>query len=487
MSKQPRAVTGGVDTSGPVPVEYRFSHAKNGNRHLVVVFANLHAPEEWGWQTGILDPLRSNILWIRDKFDGANSYYLCKGMDFSLEQAVAGVIHRVMNSLGLTPDQVTMFGSSKGGTAALFYGLRYGFRNIVCSVPQFRIGTFVQRAMPAAARMMMGQVTEANVRVLDSVMPDIVRSAANRSAHIYLLTSPRDEQYGEQLEPFLPLFQGYENFNFVYNESPLISGHAKVTLRNAPMMLGLLNLLVEGVAPRLGSVRTVPEAPEHDTSGIDAYLRQTGGTGAAGPARAARPAAGAQTAGAPAAGDGPPPAPPTVTAPAPEALVPATGMRVTGFAPGAVRVSFWERGKYLGSPRVAADGSWAWEPDRPWTPGRHVVKYLAVDAANRFSERSELAFTVVEQGAHQQQAAQAPAAQQYAAAPAGQQYAAAPAGQQYRSEPAPRLQHVPAGPQLHHVPPGHQPPQPPGHHVQPGAGYPAAAEPGAHPQVPTRW
>jgi hypothetical protein len=87
-----REIITGIDTSGAYPVEYRFAHAKGGNRHLVVVFANFAATDDYGWSNGVLDPVRANILWIRDRFHGSNSYYLCKGMDFALEQSRAAVI-----------------------------------------------------------------------------------------------------------------------------------------------------------------------------------------------------------------------------------------------------------------------------------------------------------------------------------------------------------------------------------------------------------
>ncbi|MFJ6754827.1 hypothetical protein ACIQNK_07335 [Streptomyces sp. NPDC091273] len=368
-----RRVFTGVDSAGAVPVEYRFSHARNGNRHLVVVFANRYAPGEWGWANGKLDLLRSNILWIRDLFDGANTYYLCKGMDFSLEQSVAGLISRVMHALSLSPDQVTMFGSSKGGSAALFYGLKYGFRNIVASVPQFRIGTRVKEGNPDAVRVMMGEATEQNVRILDSVLPDLVHSGANRSANIYLISSPQDEQYASQVEPFIRLFQGHENFNFVYNDSPLITDHGKVTLRNLPTMIGLLNLLVEGISPRFGMVRNGYEEPERDKSAIEAYLTQTSLVQSS----EAFPK-------------------PVVLSPAPEDRVPANTVRFTGTAPGAVRVSFWQDGKHKGSAPVAADGTWVWERSSPWPKGRHVVRLFAADANNYQTERTEVVFTAVE-------------------------------------------------------------------------------------------
>ncbi|MFE9634126.1 hypothetical protein [Streptomyces sp. NPDC006463] len=368
-----RRIFNGVDSSGEVPVEYRFSHARNGNRHLVVVFANFTAPGEYGMSNGVLDKVRANILWIRDLFDGANSYYLCKGMDFSVERSVAGLISRVMHALSLTPDDCTVIGSSKGGSAALYFGLKYGCRNIVTSVPQFLIGSYVREGIPGAARLMMGEVTEQNVRILDSVLPDLVRSGANRQANIYLISSPQDEQYTRQVEPFLGLFQGYENFNFLFNDSSLVAAHNQVVPRNLPTVMGLLNILVEGIAPRIGAVRYGYELPDRDTSGIDAYLKETSQV----------------------RGDSFPR--PTVLMPAEGGRVPGNAVSFAGTAPlSAVRVSIWEDGKYQGAAPVAADGSWNWQREKPWAKGRHAVKVFAADANNYQSERSEVVFTAVE-------------------------------------------------------------------------------------------
>ncbi|MBT2544281.1 hypothetical protein J7E99_27155 [Streptomyces sp. ISL-44] len=371
-AKNARRVFTGVDASGPVPVEYRFSHARNGNRHLVVVFANSGAPDDYGMSGGVLDKVRSNILWIRDSFDGANSFYLCQGMDFGIEQSVAGLIARVMSALSLTPDECTMIGSSGGGSAALWFGLKYGYRNIVSSVPEFLIGTYVTEALADTARLMMGEVTEEKVRFLDSVLPDLVRSRPNPTANIYLISSPQDEQFTRQVEPFLALLQGYAHFNFIFNDSSLVAGHPKVVAHNVPVIMGLLNLLVDGISPVIGGVRYGYEEPERDTAGIEAYLSATSQVrGVDFPA-------------------------PVVLMPAAEERLPAHAVRFVGSAPRAVRVSIWENGKFQGSPAVAPDGSWTWLRDKPWGKGRHVVRLFGVDANNFHSERSEVVFTVAD-------------------------------------------------------------------------------------------
>ncbi|WP_411081151.1 hypothetical protein [Streptomyces sp. cmx-18-6] len=349
-------------------MEYRFSHATKGSQHLVVVFANFSVPGDYGWSNGVFDKLRANVLWIRDRFHGKNSYYLCKGMDFGLEQSVAGLISNVLRSLGLTPDQCTMWGGSKGGSAALYFGLKYGYRNIVSIVPQFRIGTYVLK-YPSVAAHIMGEVTDQNTRAVDDVIANLVRAGANRNANIYVLSSPQDEQYPEQVEPFLPLFAGYENFNFIFSDSPHISDHARVTSRNVPMLMGLLNFLIDGVAPRLGFVRNGGERPDVDRSGIKTFLRAT-----------AKVQQGF--------------APPVVFTPASGETVYEQSVVLRGSAPGAVRLSVWERGKFLASPEVAPDGSWSWQRERPWSVGDHPVRILAVDAAGYQSPWTEANFTV---------------------------------------------------------------------------------------------
>jgi hypothetical protein len=378
MSKAPlsgRKLFNGIEASGTFPVEYRFSHAKNGNRHLVVVFANFSAPEDYGWSNGVFDKVRANILWIRDRFDGMNAYYLCRNMDFGLAESVQNLIANFMRALRLTPDQVTLWGGSKGGSAALYFGLSYGYRNIVAIVPQFLIGDDLEKRRPKVSAYMLGERAPAhNARILDALIPDLVRSQANRGANIYVLSSPQDEHYAVQVEPFLGIFQGYENFNYLHSESPTITGHAAATRRNVPALVGLLNLLADGYAPRLGFARHAQEEFDRDQSAVDAYLASTAKVQSA----AAFP-------------------PPVVATPGFNSEVPATGLRFTGLATGAVRVSMWENGKFLASPQVGPDGAWFWEPEKPWARGKHLVKIFAVDPAGFHSARVEVPFTVVDQ------------------------------------------------------------------------------------------
>lgn len=366
-----RRVFTGIDATGTFPVEYRFTYAPNGARHLLVIFANYTAPDDYGWSKGILDNLRTNILWIRDRFDGEHSYYLCKGMDFALEESVARLIGTVLRALGIGPESCTAFGSSKGGSAALYFGLRYGYANIVASVPQFRIGSYVAEGRPQTARYMMGESPDAeHVRILDEILPGLVRARSNHTANLYLVSSSRDEQFSEQIEPFLGLLQQYENFNFVANESPLIDGHGQVSMRSVPHLLSLLSMLADGMAPRLGHVIAGREQPDSPRSDMDAYLSATSLVKKE--------------------NEFPPP---TVSAPAAYEEVEGAAS-LEGTARGAVRVSLWENGKFLATPGVALDGTWSWRPKNGWDLGGHTLRIFGVDAAGFQSARTDFSFSV---------------------------------------------------------------------------------------------
>ncbi|MEB8338388.1 hypothetical protein [Streptomyces endophyticus] len=350
----------GTDTSGAAPVDYRFFHARGGNRRLVVVFANFQAPDEYGWSTGVLDTLRANVLWIRDSFDGHNSYYLCQEGDFGIEDSVAALIDRFVTALDLTREDCVLLGTSKGGSAALYFGLKYGYRNIVSVVPQFRIGSYVENLHPRTAAHMLGRdATDADVRALDEALPALVRESAHRDANIYLISAVDDPQYTTEIEPHLTLFAGYDNFNFILTDSPHAPAHDRVARRNVPVVMALVNLLIDGIAPRIGFARNGYEDPDTRRPAVDAHLRAT--------------------------------AAPGTWVEAPQVTAPEAGhepVRFAGVAAGAAQVQLWENARFLGRAQVAEDGAWSWTPRAPMARGEHVVKVLALNAHGADSERT---------------------------------------------------------------------------------------------------
>lgn len=235
-------------------MEYRFRPAEGDARHLIVIFSGFAAPNGYHFAGKSLSDLRANVLWIRDDFDGHYSYYLCRDMDFGIEVSVAGLIERTMTGLGLAREQVSLLGVSKGGSAALYFGLKYGYRNIVSVVPQFLIGDYVHDRAETGRYMLGETMPQQNIAALNSAIPSLLNAYGGQGHNIYLFTSEADEQYETEISPHLPLFWGCANFNFIRTNSTMVRQHGEVSGYNLPLVSGVLAALTEGAEPRMGFV-----------------------------------------------------------------------------------------------------------------------------------------------------------------------------------------------------------------------------------------
>ncbi|MCX7207975.1 MAG: hypothetical protein NT086_18745 [Proteobacteria bacterium] len=237
-------------------VKYKFKHADLDCQHLIVIFSGFGWPNSitYNFQGDTLQKNRSNILWIKDEFDSEATYYLCKGMDFSIENSVISLIEFILKGLNLSHNQCTLLGASKGGSSALYYGLKYNFKNIISCVPQMKIGSFSAYSdWPKTGEFMMGGITNEKVELLNNLLPNTLKNDTNTDKNIYLISSPNDEQFKEQIEPYLDLFSKYNNFNFIFNNSSLAWQHNVVTRYNLPIIISILYAHEAGIFPIFGN------------------------------------------------------------------------------------------------------------------------------------------------------------------------------------------------------------------------------------------
>ncbi|WP_165986591.1 hypothetical protein [Streptomyces sp. YIM 98790] len=242
----------GVERHGRWTVEYQFRPARGHHPHLLVVFASVGT--EWGFGNQ-LDQVQCNILRIRDRFDGGTSYYVARDMDFGVQQAVQAVIRGRAERLGLDPrEQVTLLGHSKGGSAALLHGVKYGYRNIVMSTPQYYLGSYSHNHGNLGASVLGAGQPAGSVAAMDRVLPDLLERETDFDRNVYLLSSPADYQYEQEVRPMLPALRKYENFTFLFLRSPAIRRHEEVVRQGMPLVWSIVHSLTEGVVPRLGEL-----------------------------------------------------------------------------------------------------------------------------------------------------------------------------------------------------------------------------------------
>lgn len=143
-----------------------------------------------------LRDVQANKLFILDDFgyDRRGAYYLGHNGDFAIQEGVERLIGRVTGNLGI---QRSFFvGSSKGGFAALYFGLQVPDSRIIVGAPQYHLGTYLNR--DSTGRTMdyiMGDRSAQSVRVLDEALLKRLNSGRASGAGVYLHASTQDPTY----------------------------------------------------------------------------------------------------------------------------------------------------------------------------------------------------------------------------------------------------------------------------------------------------
>lgn len=238
------------------PVHYRFKKSTRDCQSLLIIMSGFNIPDPTIYDfENILTHCDSHILWIKDDFNGLPAYYLCNQMSFDIESGVSLLITAVADYLKCT--QVSIIGGSKGGSMALYFGIKHNAKHIITAVPQFNIGSYVSLGTywEHVGKQMMGNITDRNIATLNGKLPAMVEHSKQKSSHIYLFTSPTDVQYRTEILPHLPLFSSYKNFNLIESKSSLISEHNQVMGYNIKLILSLIYQFENGISPFWGHIR----------------------------------------------------------------------------------------------------------------------------------------------------------------------------------------------------------------------------------------
>ncbi|MGF9891915.1 accessory Sec system protein Asp2 [Priestia megaterium] len=127
-------------------VKYHFVPAADETLQdkLVIVFSALANKYHYVYNyMKTLEEVGANKLFILDDFGEQGSYYLGKNRNHVIETSVSSLIQYIMSKHGFTHKNVMTVGSSKGGYAALYYGIKYHFGQVIAGAPQSKLGDFL--------------------------------------------------------------------------------------------------------------------------------------------------------------------------------------------------------------------------------------------------------------------------------------------------------------------------------------------------------
>lgn len=177
---------------GPVPLKYLYLEPAVESDELLVMFSGFHGRETEGIP-GMFNYVRAvesvemHRLFILDDYQGLPCYYIGRGGRRDYEVAVATLIFDRMAALGIEARKVTLAGSSKGGSAAVYFAVRYGFGRALPGGAQYRVGSYLHGLSSWSRNQLLSPIcgttdVERARDELDTVYADAVRGGSRETS-----------------------------------------------------------------------------------------------------------------------------------------------------------------------------------------------------------------------------------------------------------------------------------------------------------------
>lgn len=142
-----------------------------------------------------------NKLFILDDFgfDNRGAYYLGKDKDFKIQEDVVALINKVVKDLKVKEE--VYIGSSKGGYAALYFGIERMNSTIITGAPQYNLGNYL--AIPNHKEILeyiMGDSGEESIGILNKLIADKICKNKNNNNKVFLHYSTEEETFESDLK-----------------------------------------------------------------------------------------------------------------------------------------------------------------------------------------------------------------------------------------------------------------------------------------------
>lgn len=233
-----------------LPIKYVFSEGKGNKDYLVVVFSafsreNDEIKHRFNYIRS-LNHIDCHRLFILDNYGPRGCYYLGANMDFEVETSVSSLISYFTGKYGISQKNVITAGSSKGGSAALYFGLKYYYGHVIAGAPQTKIAHYVLRSAKDTAAYMFGESHPSGeaIQKLDQIIFEQLNKEIG--SKVYLLSSEHDSQFPIHVRPFLDLLKQKQiNSHIEINND--IKNHSQIAQHFPYFLQKILYQLIYGL------------------------------------------------------------------------------------------------------------------------------------------------------------------------------------------------------------------------------------------------
>lgn len=170
---------------------------KKNSDTLLIVFASF-PPKNFPVYNNVrgFKDLLLDRLYIADTWGFRASYYLYEnGLDTPC-RITSSFIEKVLG--GGNYKHIYTAGSSKGGTCALYYGLKYNVEHIFSGACQYNLGDYLSVPVHIPIlKAMMGSTSDTVIKLLNEVMPAHIEQHKNSNTCVHLVYSTEEHTYAE--------------------------------------------------------------------------------------------------------------------------------------------------------------------------------------------------------------------------------------------------------------------------------------------------
>ena len=181
-------------------IHYLFYPKRRCKTLAVILQAYDPAGPRYNYVTTLKD-IPANRLYIKDDFyRPAGDFYLGKNGTFSVEAGVRQLIDKTVQSIGNKEEVRLIFiGSSKGGYAAVNFGVAYPNSTMIVAAPMYYLGTYMHKSdhfSPALEEILGGPATEEKIARMDERLPSKIKAnQEGKTQRAYIHCSKNDSNY----------------------------------------------------------------------------------------------------------------------------------------------------------------------------------------------------------------------------------------------------------------------------------------------------
>ncbi len=147
----------------------------------------------------------ANRLYIKDDYARNGTYYLGSHLRFNIEEAVFELIDKTIEECGAK--KLFFIGSSKGGYAAVNFGIRYPHAAMVVAAPTYYVGSVMRDRKgyaDAVIEVLDEPVTPEKIAMLNARLKyKIVHNELAPTQHLFIHYSKNEPYYEEHVRELL--------------------------------------------------------------------------------------------------------------------------------------------------------------------------------------------------------------------------------------------------------------------------------------------